>query len=125
MQIWMDVARLWLAERAEKAAEAGRDKQRPSVVHQNCFHPLPVERKDLENLRGKSRVTDSKVWQWQACEADPCMASHAVYEVGYGRFLAIEEHHGAAFAAEMASKVHRLPLHQEQGRPEGFRAVVG
>jgi hypothetical protein len=82
VQVRLAVARLWLVERAEKAAEAGREKHRRSVVHQNCSHPLPVDRKDLESLPGKSRVTDSKVWHWQACEEDPCMASHAVYEVG-------------------------------------------
>jgi hypothetical protein len=115
MQVWMDVARLWLVERAEKAAEAGREKHRASVVHQNSFHPLPVERVDLESMRGKSKVTDSKVWHWQACEVDPCMASHAVYEVGYGRFLALEEQHGAAFAADMASQVHAFLSSKAKG----------
>jgi hypothetical protein len=115
VQVWLAVARLWLVERAEKAAEAGREKHRGSVVHQNCFHPLPVERKDLESLRGKSRVTDSKVWHWQACEVDPCMASHAVYEVGYGRFLAVEEQHGAAFGADMACQVHAFLCDKSKG----------
>jgi hypothetical protein len=115
VKVWLAVVRLWLVERAEKAAEAGREKHLGSVVHQNCFHPLPVERKDLESLRGKSRVTDSKVWHWQACEVDPCMASHAVYEVGYGRFLAIEEQHGAAFGADMASQVHAFLSDKSKG----------
>jgi hypothetical protein len=120
MQVWMAVARLWLVERAEKEAEAGREKHRASVVHQNCFHPLPVERKGMESLRGKSRVTDSKVWHWQACEVDPCMASHAVYEVAYGRFLAVEEQHGAAFGADMASQVHAFLCDKSKG---GLKAL--
>jgi hypothetical protein len=98
-----------------KGGGTGREKHRGSVVHQNCFHPLPVERKDLESSRGKSRVTDLKVWHWQACEVDPCIASHAVYEVGYGRFLAVEEQHGAAFGADMASQVHAFLSDKSKG----------
>jgi hypothetical protein len=126
MQVWMAVARKWMVERAEKAAEATRDIQHASIMHGDTFHPLPLTGATLKVLHCKPLATDTAVAKWIECQANPCMASHAVYAAGYGRFLALEEEGAAAYADGMLSSVHWhfFPGKEQQGsmEPEGLLA---
>jgi hypothetical protein len=123
----MAVARKWMVERAEKAAEASRNIQHASIMHGDTFHPLPLTDATVLELRSKPLATDTAIAKWIECQANPCMASHAVYAAGYGRFLALEEEGAAAYADGMLSSVHWhfFPGQEQQGSTEPDRLLAG
>jgi hypothetical protein len=124
---WMAVAREWMIERAEKAAEASRGTQRTCVMHGDTFQPLPLTAGAIKGLRLKPLATDTAMARWTECQADPCMALHAVYAAGYGRFLALEEEGAVAFADGLINRVHQhlFAGKEHQGSMEPTGVLVG